>query len=164
MVEVVLREITPENFRECLSLQVEPWQVEFVAPNVKSLAEAKINPTLFPLAIYDRAALGAPLSDHRMVGFTMYELIASVGFILRVIDRPYQRQGYGRAAMREVIRRLRLYPEVQLIATSHRRENVAAAKLYQGLGFQDWQVPWQNPDPDEIYLVLHDESCEKQWD
>ena len=59
MAEVVLREITQENFREGLSLQVEPWQAEFVAPNVKSLAEAKINPALFPLAIYDRTALGA---------------------------------------------------------------------------------------------------------
>jgi diamine N-acetyltransferase len=38
-----------------------------------------------------------------------------------MIDRCYQRQGYARAAMVEVIRRLRLIPEVEMIATSHRR-------------------------------------------
>lgn len=158
MVDVVLREITRENFRECISLRVGRGQTEFVASNVQSLAEAKINPALVPLAIYDRAALGAPLSDHRMVGFTMYELIAGTGFILRLmIGEAYQRRGYGRAAMREVIRRLRLHPDVQLIGTSHRRGNEAAARLYRGLGFRDWRIPWPSSDPDEIYLVLSEE-------
>jgi diamine N-acetyltransferase len=55
-----------------------------------------------------------------MVGFTMYEITAGVGFILRLtIDRKYQRQGYGQAAILEVIRHLNLYPEVELIARSY---------------------------------------------
>ena len=61
----------------------------------------------------------------------MYEVVAGVGFILRLmIDRDAQGQGYGRSTVIEVMRRLRLSPEVELIATSHRRENVAAARLY----------------------------------
>ena len=90
-----------ENFRECISLELEPSQARPVAPNVESLAEAKVDPTLVPLAVYDRAALG----NHHMVGFIMYTPVAAVDLIEPVmIDKRYQRQGYGRAAMRGVIR------------------------------------------------------------
>jgi diamine N-acetyltransferase len=158
VAEIVLREITRVNFRECISLELEPSQVRLVAPNVESLAEAKVDPTLVPLAVYDRVALSPPLGNHQMVGFTMYTTVAAVGFIKRVmIDKRYQRQGYGRAAMREVIRRLRLHPDVCLIATRHRHDNEAAANLYRSLGFSPWEVPWPNRDPDEIYVAIHED-------
>lgn len=90
-----------------------------------------------------------------MVGFTMYELTAGIGFILRLmIDSSHQRQGYGRSAMIEVIRRLKLHPEVQRIATSHRRDNVAAERLYRSLGFVEWDIAWAADIPDESYLML----------
>jgi diamine N-acetyltransferase len=55
-----------------------------------------------------------------MVGFTMYEITAGIGFILRLtIDRKYQCQGYRQAAMLEVIQNLKLYSEVELIARSY---------------------------------------------
>src|SRR5262245_44876271 len=157
MAEIVLREITRENFRECISLTLEPWQQELVAPNVESLAEAKVDSALVPLAIYDRAALGAPLSDHGMVGFTMYGPVAAVGFIKRLmIDKRHQRQGYARQARRTVTRSLRLLPKVQPIGTRHRRSNEAAANLYRSLGFFPWKVPWHNSDPDEVYMALRE--------
>jgi diamine N-acetyltransferase len=87
----------------------------------------------------------------------MYGPVAAVGFIKRLmIDKRHQRQGYARAAMREVIRRLRLLPEVQLIGTRYRRSNEAAANLYRSLGFIPWKVPWHNSDPDEVYMALHE--------
>jgi len=90
-----------------------------------------------------------------MVGFTMYELVAGVGFILRLmIDRNYQRQGYGTATMIEVMRRLRLHPEVERIATSHRKENVAVAGLCRNLGFRDWGIEWAKDFEDEVYMIL----------
>ena len=141
MVEVNLQPITLDNYMECLSLQVNASQTSFVAMNAKSLAEAKADSTLTPLAIYDRKALGylPPDMPVPMLGFIMYELKGGVGFILRLmIDRAHQRQGYGRAAVVEVIRRLKLYPEVQMIATSHQRGNEASAQLFHSLGF----VPW----------------------
>gem|GEM_PF-4429745 len=56
--------------------------------------------------------------------------------------------------MVEVIRRLRLNPEVEATATSHRRENVAAARLYASLGFVPWNIGYAEPDGDEVYLTL----------
>jgi diamine N-acetyltransferase len=90
-----------------------------------------------------------------MVGLTMYELVAGVGFILRLmIGEEFQGRGYGRSAMQEVIRRLRLCPTVEMVATSHRRGNEAAARLYAGLGFVPWKVAFATPGNDEVFLRL----------
>jgi diamine N-acetyltransferase len=155
MVKVHLRNVTLDNFRECISLEVDKFQQEFVASNVQSLAEAKVNPNLFPLAIYDAAVAGYEKPQLPMVGFTMYEITDGIGFIMRLmVARQYQKQGYGRAAMLEVIRRLKLYPEVELIATSHRRGNEVASKLYRSLGFVDWEIAWAKEQETEIFLKL----------
>ena len=157
MVDVNLQPITPDNYMECLSLQVDRSQTGFVATNAKSLAEAKADPTLTPLAIYDREALGylPPDIPVPMIGFIMYELKGGVGFILRLmIDRAHQRQGYGRAAVVEVIRRLKLYPEVQMIATSHQRGNEASAQLFRSLGFVPWDIAWAKENETEVFLRL----------
>ncbi len=153
MAEVCLVPITAENYGECINLRVDDSQSGFVATNAKSLAEASTKPSLFPLAIYDRAALGFEKPAVPMIGFTMYELEVAVGFILRLmIDEKYQRKGYGRAAMIEVIRRLKLHPEVEIIATSHLKENEAATRLYESLGFVDWGSAKKSSD--ERYLIL----------
>lgn len=155
MAKVHLRNVTLSNFHECISLEVDESQKGLVASNVKSLAEAKVNPNLFPLAIYDAAVAGYEEPQLPMVGFTMYEITAGVGFLLRLmIDRRYQQKGYGRAAVIEVIRRLRLYPEVELIATSYQRGNEIAAKLYRSLGFVDWNIEWAKEHKSDIFLKL----------
>lgn len=152
---VSLREITVETFKECISLQVEESQTEFVASNVRSLAEAKVNRTLRPFAVYDGAELGCEVPLTPMVGFVMYEVTAGTGFILRImIDKAHQGRGYGRATVVEVIRRLRLYPEVQIIGTSHKIENVAAASLYRSLGFVHWNLPGTEQNKEERFLKL----------
>ncbi len=155
MSEVHLRPVTLANYRECLALQVDDAQAGLVASNAKSLAEAYVNPDLTPLAVYDVAARGYEEPPTPMVGFTMIEVAAGVGVINRLmIDRAHQRRGYGRATMTEVIRRLRLSPEAEIIATSHRRENAAAARLYAGLGFVPWDVAYATADAEEVYLRL----------
>lgn len=155
MAKVHLRKITLDNFQECISLEVNENQKEFLAPNVKSLAQAYVNPNLFPLAIYDAAVMGYIEPQLPMIGFIMYEIVAGVGFILRLmIDSKYQQQGYGKAAMLEVIRRLKLYPEVELIATSHKRGNEAASRLYRSIGFVGWDIEWAVNHESEVYLKL----------
>jgi len=46
-----LREITMDNFRECVGLQVRDDQ-KFVAPNVYSIAESKVDSNWITRAIY----------------------------------------------------------------------------------------------------------------
>ena len=66
-----------------------------------------------------------------MVGFTIYEIVAGIGFIMRLmVDHKYQQKGYGEAAMQELIRGwLKSYLEVESIATSYRQGNKTASKL-----------------------------------
>ena len=160
MALVHLRKVTLDNFYECISLEVDSFQKGLVASNAKSLAEAYVNPNLFPLAIiYDTAVVGYEKPQLPMIGFIMYEITAGVGFILRLmIDYKYQRKGYGKAAAMEVIRRLKLYPEVELIATSYQRGNEIASKLYRSLGFVDWDIEWAKDYETDIYLKLADRS------
>ena len=157
MARVSLRPITPENLDECISLKVADHQKGFVDPNISSLAEASVNPTYHPFGIYDADAHYQ--ANPSMVGFVMYELIDAVGFILRLmIDEKFQRRGYGRAAMVEVIRRLKLHPEVERIATSHAKKNGAAARLYEGLGFVDWKHESRTDDSGLRYLILQEDT------
>jgi len=155
-LDVHLRPVTPDLVAECCALRVDATQIGFVATNERSLALAREHPALVPLAVYDGAARGYPRPSCPMIGFVMYEVDCGVGSILRVmIDRAHQRQGYGRAALREVIRRLWLHPEVEMIITSHRHDNAVVAKLFGSLGFVPWEIEDTFPvTPGEVYLQL----------
>ena len=145
MGNVVLKRVTPENRDQCLALGVAESQQGSVAPNSKSLAEAEGNATFHPYAVCD--APGSHHGEAKMVGFAMYEVLNGIGFITRImIDRRYQRQGFGKAAIAEVIHRLRQDPAVETIATSHLRDNDLAARLFASLGFEEWRPECRDPD------------------
>ena len=158
MAKVSLRPITPENLDECISLKVADHQTGFIASNVQSLAQAAVSTTYHPFGIYDADAHYR--ANPPMVGFVMYGISNARGFILRLmIDEKFQKRGYGRAAMVEVIRKLKLHPEVERIATSHDRKNEAAARLYESLGFVDWKHESRTDNSGERYLILQEDSA-----
>ena len=157
--KISLKDITTVNFQDCVSLKVADEQAAWVAPNMKSLAQAYVNRKLVPLAIYDGSLMTRDTTpEHKMVGFVMYQVWDEIGFIMRLmVGEAYQAQGYGRAALEEVIRRLRLIPQVRFIATSVIPENKAATALYESLGFVD--SAWPPDDPaGERYLMLPTEG------
>ena len=127
---VMLKDIDRENFRRCVELQVRDDQKGFVAPNVYSIAQSKINPAYNVQAVYD---------GDEMVGFVMYGWDEEEGchYLGRLmIDESRQGKGYGRAAVEEVIRRLRAEPGCRQVALSVVPENRAAQALYESLGFE----------------------------
>jgi len=129
---VYLKEINQDNWKQAIRIDVAPEQKRFVASNLYSIAEAIFNPTFAPLAIYDEAKT--------MVGFLMYGTNPDNDelWILRLmVGQQYQGRGYGRAAMEEIIRRLKAVPDCQEIFTSYKPGNHIAAKLYRSLGFED---------------------------
>ncbi|MEN0062146.1 MAG: GNAT family N-acetyltransferase [Myxococcota bacterium] len=136
-MDITLREVTMTTLRPVLRCRVAPDQEPFVAPNVESLAEASVNPRLTPLAIYDGSLVGRVANASDPVrGFVMYQVWDEIGFIKRLmVAADQQGKGYGRAAMREVVRQLKAVPQVRRIATSYHRNNAVAQALYASLGF-----------------------------
>lgn len=131
MSQIALQEITADTWRQCARLKVRSDQENFVAPNISSLAQSKYEPGLLPLAVYD---------GETMVGFVMYnEQPYEPGkyFIYRVmVGAEFQSKGYGRAAMRALIERMKALPNCQEIVLSYEPENTVAERLYESLGFR----------------------------
>lgn len=128
-MSVTLREITRDNWEALIRLELPVEQQSFVAPNLYSIAEARVYPTLVPLGIYH--------ADDP-VGFTMYDTSSDDGnvWIWRLmIDGRQQRKGYGRKAMELLIERLREQLACPFVLISWEPENLAAERLYESLGF-----------------------------
>jgi len=131
---IELREITEENFDECLELSVSDDQEDFVDGTVYALAEAWLHrDEARPLAIY---------SGDEMVGFLMLNVGdrddgGGKGCELWrfMIDQKHQGKGYGRAALEAVIGHIRSAYDPDEIVTSVLPGNYAAEKLYESLGF-----------------------------
>jgi diamine N-acetyltransferase len=146
MTPVRFEPITAGNWRAVVALSLEPHQRPFVAENVFSIAQSKVEPWWETYAVY---------AGDDLVGFTMFGLDSDSGchWICRLmIDRERQRRGFGRAAMEEVLARLDERPERGEIRISFVPENAAARALYSSLGFEDRGIV----DDGEVVLVLPD--------
>jgi diamine N-acetyltransferase len=120
-MKVTLREITPENFQQCVNLKVADSQTNFVAPNVMSIAQSKVYPTMNIRAVY--------AANDEMVGFVMYGLDPDDRryYLVRLmVDEKHQGKGYGRAATLAVIENLRQNADCREIYLSFNPENNGA--------------------------------------
>ena len=129
---VELREITKENYLECLNLKTDDSQKNFVSPNTHSLAQAWVfYKTAFPFAIY---------ADGVMVGFIMLGYYEAKGYYTLwklMIDKKYQHKGYGRQALKLGIDYLIKRFDVKEIYTAYYSSNTVAKHLYESFGFRE---------------------------
>jgi diamine N-acetyltransferase len=124
-----LQPVTRENFDAILRLKLTEVQKEFVAPNVYSIAQSKVEPECVPLAIY---------AEKTLIGFAMYALDQddSNYWIYRLmIDLHHQGKGYGRAAVKALVEEIRQLPGCDKIIISAAPENEVALALYRSEGF-----------------------------
>ena len=90
--------MTADNVRSICALRVTPAQERLVTSAAVSLAEAFVHPEAWCRAIYSRAGI--------LVGFVMlHDTQDGPGYMLwrLLVDARYQRCGYGRAAVLEVV-------------------------------------------------------------
>ncbi len=126
---VSLKPVTNDNFWEVVSLKVGEDQ-NFVYSNAISIAQSKVDPSLIPLAIY---------SDQIIVGFLMYGIDPDDGnyWVVRLmIDEKYQRNGYGKKAMENIIAKIKEDKSRNKIIISTNPENIVGLNLYKKLGFK----------------------------
>jgi diamine N-acetyltransferase len=144
--EISLREISAKTVTGIclLSELMEYPQNTFVAPNAYSLAEALFHPNAWYRAIY---AGKAP------VGFVMLEDDAekSEYFLWRfMIAPPFQRRGFGAAAVHLLVDYVRSRPNATELLVSYIDHEEGPAAFYRGLGF----IETGEVEEDEVVMRL----------
>lgn len=128
---IELKEVTRDNWIDCIRLSLHPEQEGNVAPNVDSIAESKFELHHQLRAIY---------KDKQVIGFLAFcveddppnpELYWLFRFM---IDKDFQGKGYGTQALNLVIEEI-THLGAKCIHTMHKPKNIRAGKLYQKAGF-----------------------------
>ena len=143
-MNLIFKEITKNNWEECIELKVSKEQENFVASNVYSILQANYSAGLYPLAIYD---------NEIMVGFLMYEkddVAKDMGMCRLMVDIKYQKKGYGKAAILKLLEIIKQKYGSTPFYTSFEPENIVAKKLYESIGFRETGEMLQ----DEILLKI----------
>lgn len=135
--EIRIIPLDADNWETAAGLTLRPDQVEFVAPNVFSIAESRFHPELQPHAIY---------AGDEMVGFAMYARnpMDDQYWIYRfMIDQRFQRRGYGLRAFEMLVRLIFALPNAPEINISYDDNNEPARQLYRRAGFIEGEMaPW----------------------
>jgi diamine N-acetyltransferase len=127
---VSLREVTLENLREVLRLQVAEGQERFVASNAVSIAQAYFH--------RETAWFRAVYAGDRPVGFVMLEVHPerAIYHLWRfMIDRRYQGEDYGARALRLVMDHVRTLPGAREMSLSCVPGEGGPGPFYEKLGF-----------------------------
>lgn len=127
---ISLREITEDNFGECIKLKVAEDQKKFVATNVMSIAQSKVYPYFIPLAVYN---------DEEMVGFTLHgkNPESKKYYIVRLmIDEKFQGKGFGKLVTLKLIEKMGKNEDCDAIYLSFVEGNKGAEHLYRNIGFE----------------------------
>jgi diamine N-acetyltransferase len=127
--QITLRPVIRQTFDAVVRLRVAPEQEDFVSPNLFSLAEAAVEPTWTPLAIY---------AGEEPVGFAMVGLDeeADRWWIIRfMIGASHQGHGYGAAALRALVALMADRHGCRELFLSYTPGNAVAERLYARAGF-----------------------------
>jgi diamine N-acetyltransferase len=128
---VSLRPVTAENVYDVMRLRVTKDQEQFVADNARSLAEAVYNHYAWPRAIY---------AGETPVGFLMlYDDPHTPEYFLwrLMVDHRYQRMGFARRALEQVIDYVAGRPNAASLGVSYVPGEGSPQPFYAGLGFLD---------------------------
>jgi diamine N-acetyltransferase len=158
MADISLHAVTRDNWRDSLQLSVHPEQQRFIAdyaPIVAiALAKAFVRPGGLVWAPYVIHA------DAKMVGFVelAYAPTSADQYWIYhfFIDRSWQGQGYGKAALQAFVQLVRRqHPSCRRLQLAVHPENHAAQRLYAGVGFRP---TGQEQFGEPVYALDFDES------
>ena len=142
---VDLRVIHADNFLDAFNLKLAEGQEEYVSNPIRSLAQAYVyRNQCQPFGIYDA---------DEMVGYVMviYDYdIPEYDIWHMMIDASKQGQGYGSAALRQILNYIKTKPfgDAGKVTLTCNKDNHAALKLYHKAGFSETGVEYE----DEIEL------------
>lgn len=126
-----LKNLNRENWIQCANLSLDESQKDYVAPNVYSIAESKVEEHYCPRVI---------CFNDEVVGFLMYCVEIdppdkTLFWLFRfMIGKDHQAKGYGTTALQMAIDEMAA-KGAKRIRTMYKSSNYVAGKLYKKLGF-----------------------------
>lgn len=147
-----LEKITPANVWDIINLKVAQKQKKFVTANDISIVEAYsaigTGCETFPFGIYDdKKAVGflmicfneAALDDYFNDIKTPEINKNNYSILSLMIDKRYQKRGYGRAAMKLALDFIRTFPcgKAEYCSLSYVPDNDIAANMFHSFGFKE---------------------------
>ena len=170
MEQITLEKITYKNYIKAIwGLKVSPKQKSFVASNMCSLAEAYVAITnggvALPFAIcrnkrpigFLMIGYGANDEDFEGEDPAFVEMVKKSYCLWRfMIDKRYQRKGYGRKAMQLALDYIKTFPcgKADACWLSYEPENEVAKKLYASFGFVEQPQFYKGGEGEEIPAIL----------
>jgi len=130
---IELKVVDRNNWNTCIRLKLKEDQTKFIAPNLYSIAQSKVEPNLLPYAIY---------ANKEMIGFTLIDSEPDPKDLCHwiprlMIDASFQGQGYGKASMKTIIEQMKMMTNIVAIRISFDPDNESARALYLKMGFMD---------------------------
>ncbi|MEK4521358.1 GNAT family N-acetyltransferase [Psychrobacillus sp. FSL W7-1457] len=126
---VELRNINEDNYEECLNLRSSVTNDDFVDSVAWSLAEAWV--------FYDASRPFAIYAGDVMVGYVLMYIGENNPQIINfMIDRDFQKQGYGVAAAKLCVEYLCKECNASKISLPVERENSVAQSFWSKAGFE----------------------------
>ena len=171
--KIHLEKVTYDNVEDIVKLRVAKEQKDYVASNEWSLIDAYLalaeGKPVFPFGIYNGKTLVGFIMisyENEWEGYKHESWLCSdeyrfykgrnYYYIWRfMIDRRYQKRGYGKEAMECALDLIRSFPcgEAEYCVLSYEPENETARKLYGSLGFQEFDSSYFE-EGDELSAVL----------
>ena len=172
--KIRLEKVTVDNAEEIAALRVTKEQKEYLASNQWSLVDAYLSlaegKPVFPFGIYNgKTPVGFIMISYfndwsgykhdAWLNSDAYRFYKDEYFyyVWRfMIDKRFQKRGYGKEALRLALDLIRTKPcgEAKYCVISYAPENEVAKKLYGSLGFRELNEPGYYEDDDEISAVL----------
>lgn len=124
------REITKDNWEQCIALRPPESQRKLIPTNLYALAESKFLVDRVPLAVYD---------GDTMVGMVVCSFNPQLhrAWLHRImIGEEFQGKGTMRRTLRKAIRRFQRLPGCTIIGVDYRPENAELARFFEGFGFR----------------------------
>ena len=134
MNTITLKRIDESNFIDCFNLKLAMGQEKYVSNPVRSLAQAYV--------YYNQCVPFGIYAEDTMVGYVMviYDYDEEVYNIWHMmIDRAFQKRGYGTSALQEVLKYIASKPfgSSKTILITCNPQNEVAYRLYRKLGFTE---------------------------
>ena len=126
-----LEEVDKKSFWDVTKLKVGEKQIDFIESNAQSIAESKYYEYWKPMCIYN---------DDIMIGFTMYGQIEKednrVWLDRFMIDEKYQGRGFGKKALKYILKILEEEYCCDKVYISIFEDNKDALCMYEKEGFE----------------------------